>query len=250
MSAENMTWDSSESGSGAYVGRAEFEALERRLLKAEQTIRTQESQIKMLLTQRLSTPIGTVAPTTSLFPERSRSPFDRIVPRAKPGVPTRLAPVEDHTKLATAVDEFALNNGLDPKCHEALTSQPPEVQQHVIQQGPAEGRNPSAMVMGRIAKSSTLIGRGGPVDLTGYGLSSSAIGSGGFMNGGELSDGFGVTESVEEFILNNSLDESCSETLRNQTFDCQSAVISQGPAEGRNPSAMIMGRIAKYMRGH
>eukprot|EP00419_Tripos_fusus_P052457 CAMPEP_0172802984 /NCGR_PEP_ID=MMETSP1075-20121228/4205_1 /TAXON_ID=2916 /ORGANISM="Ceratium fusus, Strain PA161109" /LENGTH=248 /DNA_ID=CAMNT_0013641327 /DNA_START=43 /DNA_END=789 /DNA_ORIENTATION=- len=248
MAAESMLWDQTalESSSGAIVGRDEFEALERRLVKAEQTIRAQETQIKLLQT-RLASPLTTMSPVTSLFPERSRSPMGRIAaPRAKHGAaPVKLSPVEDPTKLMAAVDEFAMANGLDPKCHEALTSQPPEVQHHVISQGPAEGRNPSAMVMSRIAKCSSLAGQNG--------RGASVVGpilSAGFMNGGQALDGFQALESLDDFLLHNNLDENCSETLRNQSFECQTAVIAQGPAEGRNPSAMVMGRIAKYMRGH
>ena len=48
------------------------------------------------------------------------------------------------------MEDFAEINGLDAKCRDALLAQPPEVTQAVVSQGPAEGRNPSAMVMSSI----------------------------------------------------------------------------------------------------
>eukprot|EP00416_Gambierdiscus_australes_P043231 CAMPEP_0171101742 /NCGR_PEP_ID=MMETSP0766_2-20121228/55864_1 /TAXON_ID=439317 /ORGANISM="Gambierdiscus australes, Strain CAWD 149" /LENGTH=173 /DNA_ID=CAMNT_0011561867 /DNA_START=51 /DNA_END=572 /DNA_ORIENTATION=- len=148
------------------------------------------------------------------------------------------------TSPLISLSEFALNNGLDDKCVEALQSQSQEVQNHVISQGPVEGRNPSAMVMSRIAKSAhELMAQGG-----GHGASaavSSYGGRGELTGSGEEMD----EDTLEEFILSNGLDEKAADSLRNQSPECQMAVISHGPADGRNSSAMVMGRIAKYIRG-
>merc|ERR1719291_871656 len=139
--------------------------------------------------------------------------------------------------------EFAIANGLDEKCSEILVNCSPEVQQYVICQGPADGRNPSAMVMARIAKCSNAtpgqaVGvAGGLYPMT---LSGTPI-AGAQMTTGVLMTGQGdIPQKVEEFIVANSLDEKCAEAFRVQSQPCQVAVMNLGPAEGRNASAMIM----------
>mmetsp|Transcript_118463 Transcript_118463/g.330458 ORF Transcript_118463/g.330458 Transcript_118463/m.330458 type:complete len:251 (+) Transcript_118463:24-776(+) len=210
--------------------RSELEALERRLVKAEQTILRQDGQIK-LLQARLDATAPAVDPLSLALRERSRSPR----PFAAVAAPKSLLQPSAHGPDTTPT-EFAIANGLDDKCVEALSSQPPEVQQHVISQGPVEGRNPSAMVMGRIAKATS--------ELMALGAASmSAVATANLATRRDVQGG------VEDFIANNGLDEKCADSLRAQTIDCQLAVIGQGPADGRNSSAMVMGRIAKYLRG-
>lgn len=157
--------------------------------------------------------------------ERSRTP---TVPSVKAASGPRQAPIVAGKPVlsgeaSSLVEEFAGQNGLDEKCVEALLAQTPQVQNHVILQGPAEGRNPSAMVMSRIWKAQR-----------------------------ELPDLAAQTElqaQVETFIVENSLDEQCSEALRSQSTECQVAVLGQGPASGRNASAMVTGRMAKFQKG-
>lgn len=127
-----------------------------------------------------------------------------------------------------SIEEFADVNNLDDKCIEVLKLQPPEVQQYVISQGPAGGRSPSAIVMARIKKC----GAGGHIQVP-------AAPPAGF-------DFDRIAQTVEEFISTNGLDDKCSELLRTQTVDCQVAVLNLGPADGRNASAMVMGRIARF----
>merc|ERR1712129_199318 len=108
--------------------------------------------------------------------------------------------------------------------------------------GPVEGRNPSAMVMGRIAKYDGS-GAGGSV------MQVEAFNHGGYGRGMGGGGGDDVTAQVEEFIIQNGLDDKSAESLRNQSPEVQVAVLNLGPAEGRNPSAMVMGRLAKAGRG-
>merc|ERR1719468_1158230 len=65
-------------------------------------------------------------------------------------------------------------------------------------------------------------------------------------NGMRQPPGTGVaTQTVTEFALQSGIDEKCLEALMAQPEDVQNYVISQGPVEGRNPSAMVMSRIGK-----
>merc|ERR1719162_1207182 len=58
----------------------------------------------------------------------------------------------------------------------------------------------------------------------------------------------GTDYDIESFIDFHALDEKCSEVLRSQTPEVQAYVIDQGPPEGRNTSAMVMGRIQKVCK--
>ncbi|CAK0821274.1 unnamed protein product, partial [Prorocentrum cordatum] len=174
--------------------------------------------------------------------DRSRTPAPGPPPMQAPPPAPRHRPPQLAGASAVgdtaAVDEFAEANGLDDNCREALRQKPPDIQEQVIQQGPVDGRNPSAMVMARIAKLMSGGGGGGgggPVPV-----------SGGFV-GSESADD--VAAQVDDFILANAVDDMCADTLRNQTIECQLAVLAKGRVEGRNVSAMIMGRIQKFVRG-
>jgi len=134
--------------------------------------------------------------------------------------------------------EFALSNGIDENCLEALMAQPEDVQNYVISQGPVEGRNPSAMVMSRIARAGGTGSAGGPP-----GQYSPAQ--------AQPWAGEDVTTKVEEFIIENGLDDKCAAMLRAKAPAIQAMVINQGPAVGqaRNSSALVVGRIIKASQG-
>lgn len=223
-----------------FVLRAEFEQVEARLLQAEKELQMQaqkmqelQANLEMLQSTKPAQPAMQPAKpsvfqrnfTTTAARERSRTP---TVPSVKAASGPRQAPIVAGKPVlsgeaSSLVEEFAGQNGLDEKCVEALLAQTPQVQNHVILQGPAEGRNPSAMVMSRIWKAQR-----------------------------ELPDLAAQTElqaQVETFIVENSLDEQCSEALRSQSTECQVAVLGQGPASGRNASAMVTGRMAKFQKG-
>merc|ERR1711871_583263 len=96
---------------------------------------------------------------------------------------------------------------------------PPEIVDYVISQGPCTGRNPSAMVMGRIKKAQQEVSASG------------------------------LEMEVQQFIADNGLDDKVAEQLMSCSPDCQVAVLNHGPATGRNPSAMVVGRIKKFNQG-
>ena len=257
------------------VSRAEFDRLERRLSNAEKTIQLQASYIQELQdsldllqgTTSRGPPVGSAytrspgprvrearesfrEPLREPLRERSRTPGPRgsapayptrasSLTSAAPADPAALGNGYGHTasdglesfesdmiSIESMVDDFVHTNALDTKCRDALLNQPLDVVQAVVNQGPAEGRNPSAMVMSRIARAQK--------DVSAFAAEAPL----------PLADS--LPEQVESFIAENALDEMCSEALRTQGPDCQAAVIGQGPASGRNASAMVMGRIAKY----
>ncbi|CAK9024396.1 unnamed protein product [Durusdinium trenchii] len=222
-----------------YASRTEIQQLEARLLQAEKELQIQGQNMQLLQAQ-LETLLGpqqglyqtaVTTPVATALRERSRTPTPLSGVLARGAV---FPGMWEHTPVAAVVpaaseitggllgvQQFIAQNQLDEKCIEALTTQPPEVQTHVINQGPAEGRNPSAMVMGRIAKAQRELESHASPDLQ---------------------------AQVEAFIAENALDAKCSEALRSQSQTCQVAVISGGPAAGRNASAMVMSRINKFIR--
>eukprot|EP00442_Polarella_glacialis_P029061 CAMPEP_0115095696 /NCGR_PEP_ID=MMETSP0227-20121206/29223_1 /TAXON_ID=89957 /ORGANISM="Polarella glacialis, Strain CCMP 1383" /LENGTH=226 /DNA_ID=CAMNT_0002489171 /DNA_START=51 /DNA_END=731 /DNA_ORIENTATION=- len=212
----------------------DYSTLERRLRIAEQAIRQQDEQIRAL-----QAAVDSLLPASNYFAapsygaeggyvrERSRTP--RPVAPASTYVPARHPGPATSADGSASSESFALANGLDEKCLEVLLSQTPEVQRYVISMGPAEGRNPSAMVMGRITKATGDLGL-------------ATVGNAALPSGD-------VGQKVEDFIAANCLDEKCGELFRNAAPECQIAVMNLGGAEGRNPSAMVMGRMKKYERG-
>lgn len=122
------------------------------------------------------------------------------------------------------VEDFIMENMLDDRCSRALRMQPTQVKQFVIGKGPAtDGTNPSAMVIGRIQKCAK-----------------------NFSIANNMGD---LLAKVEEFISACMLDDKVAQSLREMDADGQMYVLSMGPAEGNNTSAMVQSRIAKYQKG-
>eukprot|EP00931_Biecheleriopsis_adriatica_P110299 TRINITY_DN84546_c0_g1_i1.p1 TRINITY_DN84546_c0_g1~~TRINITY_DN84546_c0_g1_i1.p1 ORF type:complete len:231 (-),score=47.40 TRINITY_DN84546_c0_g1_i1:54-716(-) len=208
------------------VSRAEYERLQSRLASAEKVLRQQQQQINDMQAAIDSlTPVGLYGGGVGgkVSRDRSRTPRPMASIPAPRQAPARAKQVTGAAFEGT-IEDFAISHGLDEKCQEVLFSQPPDVQNYVLSCGKAEGRNPSAMVMGRIAKASSEIAA-------------------------QESESELPTQ-VETFIQENGLDEKCSEALRTAAPDAQAYVLSVGPATGgRNASAMVMGRMAKFSRG-
>jgi len=146
---------------------------------------------------------------------RDRTP--RGIRNVKPQLPVPADP----SSLKT-LEEFCSENRLDDKCVQNLVSQPIEVQQFVIAQGPPTGGNTSAMITARISKTAEYSFQTDPEELS---------------------------QKLESFIQNSTLDEKVSEELRSQSQECHAAVIAFGPPNGRNPSAIVAARMAKFKRG-
>jgi len=139
---------------------------------------------------------------------------------------------QDRQDVDGAVQQFVQENDLDEKSSQALLFCPPDVQQQVLSQGPLEGRNPSAMVMGRIKRAMPHMAA--PMHQQDFVFMANE-------QAGNL--------DVASFITDNQLDEKSSHALLSASPDCQMAVLEQGPAAGRNSSAMVMGRIRKFQPG-
>eukprot|EP00811_Abedinium_folium_P005015 NODE_14619_length_1097_cov_4.788660.p1 GENE.NODE_14619_length_1097_cov_4.788660~~NODE_14619_length_1097_cov_4.788660.p1 ORF type:complete len:238 (+),score=46.76 NODE_14619_length_1097_cov_4.788660:107-715(+) len=197
----------------------------------EHTIRQQATALK-ICQARLD---SVACPSVPLHNVRNRSRSPRGLALA---AVMRVPPPMIRANLAvggapTSLEDFATQNNLDAKCYEVLQAAPLEVQQMVISQGPAEGKNPSAMVVARIAKCGAGFTKGC--------VNAAMGGASGIVQS---------PENLEEFICMNELDDKCAQALRNQSWPCQAAVMAKGTVEGRNPSAMIMGRVAKFMRSN
>lgn len=234
-----MAWGEEE-----YVPLSQYRQLERRVGQVEQTLRQQEATIR-ILQARLDTQPGALAhrPVAPTPP-----PFLPPPPMAGGGYPgsqwgsasarhdRSRTPVGSRASGGSSdVHSFASENGVDSKCMDALLSATPECQEYVISRGPASGRNPSAMIMGRIKKWEDE--HEGAAQVSNHQASSY-----------DEADEGGLVQQVEDFIVESLVDEKCADTLRQQTYEVQAAVLNQGPVEGRNPSAMVMGRIATAAR--
>jgi len=147
-------------------------------------------------------------------------------------VPMPVQPVRSKGKLArmtsarvnsseapTDIEEFIASEGVDEKAATALRELDPSVQQMVMSRGAlAGGKNPSAMLIGRIrdARSS---GR--------------------------------VESKVEAFIQEQGIDEKAADSLRELEPYMQEEVINRGPVDdgrSRNVSAVLIGRIRNVKR--
>jgi len=235
-----------EDSGGGFVTRMEYQNLEQRLVMTETRLLAAETQLRkndqqmsemMLQFAHIIPIVQSAQQNAQLRGEQasSRQQEGTGRDRSRTPAPARnsagqlcapmLDPNPDFTSVPT-LEEFARENLLDDKCLEVLRTVAPEVQHYVLKSGPVDGRNPSAMVMGRIQKCTTEFGTA-PVSSD---MPRAALDS----------------HVVDEFGKLHGLDEKCMGALRLQTPECQEAVITMGPVEGRNPNAMVMGRIAKF----
>merc|ERR1719386_335244 len=129
----------------SYVSSEDFEMVVQRLANAEAQIQLLQARL-----DAAGAPELPAAQQEMLYGSygnshaRSRSPRPKVVgPHSRSPGMAYMNPIE----------QFITDNQLDGKCREALECAPWPVQQAVVSQGPAAGRNPSAMVMGRIAKA-------------------------------------------------------------------------------------------------
>mmetsp|Transcript_41710 Transcript_41710/g.110380 ORF Transcript_41710/g.110380 Transcript_41710/m.110380 type:complete len:250 (-) Transcript_41710:251-1000(-) len=245
-----------------FASREEFEALEIRVLKAEQRARQADAQVRSLQERIDALTGGAGGAVVDVSHVRSHSPGVSTYPM-RPELQMAMQidlnkgrPCQHQLRASMSVQEFAQDNHLDGKCFGVLSNQSVEAQQYVMMKGPVEGRNPSAMVMSRIGKYISENGAvgaptppglaGGSCGGCGFGGHGQEYGYGSIVGNAMLN---GVHEKVEAFCVDNGIDDKCSESLRSQSLECQINVIEQGPADGRNPSAMVMGRINKFMRG-
>eukprot|EP00933_Yihiella_yeosuensis_P075140 TRINITY_DN84342_c0_g1_i1.p1 TRINITY_DN84342_c0_g1~~TRINITY_DN84342_c0_g1_i1.p1 ORF type:complete len:240 (+),score=41.24 TRINITY_DN84342_c0_g1_i1:38-721(+) len=221
------------------VSRLEFEVLQKRLQLAESTLQEQGEQIKELketvsslelhcsaLTSaselqqqqeetvsspRRPDPPSYQPPLLQPLPKGSCSKGGgiRFTQRNRSRSPRLSRSFSPAGPASRSIEIFANENGLDDRAYEALMAAPWQVQQEVLASGPPRGRNSSALVMSKV---------------------------------GQL---IRARDKVERFIRDHGIDHECAEKLRSLEPEIQAAVLAQGSPKGRNPSAMVEGRIRK-----
>ncbi|CAJ1431069.1 unnamed protein product [Effrenium voratum] len=135
------------------------------------------------------------------------------------------------------VETFIVQNQLNERAADALREVDPEIQMQVISQGSlASCREPSAGCIGRIAKAQS-VQKFAPTQVPRMPITS--------VQEVQLNH-----EAVEQFIVENGLNERAADALRTVPPFVQEQVLEQGPLQGcREPSASCIGRIAKAQRG-
>ena len=128
---------------------------------------------------------------------------------------------------------FLARNPVDSAAAAELRALPPALAQLVTGRGNLEGTNLSAMLTKRIRE----VGRAAPAGMALPGIAMPMPGAPGGL------------QETEAFIRQNLLDESAASALRSLPAHLQAAVVGRGPLGGKNPSAMIMGRIRDAQRG-
>mmetsp|Transcript_43472 Transcript_43472/g.81635 ORF Transcript_43472/g.81635 Transcript_43472/m.81635 type:complete len:499 (+) Transcript_43472:63-1559(+) len=130
------------------------------------------------------------------------------------------------------MSRFVSENFLDFNAEQKLREQPRDIQKLVLEEGPLTGRNPSAVLSGRIRRIQEGGGKGGISRREEF----------------EAVDN-GEDDALSQFIRENSLDANARQKLHDQTPDVQQLVIEEGPLTGRNPSAVLSGRIRRILEG-
>jgi len=167
--------------------------------------------------------------------------------------------------------EFIMENNLDDRAAGQLLSSPPDVQRTVILRGgTSDCRNPSSAILARVRdatqKQNDQMGGGGGGGAAGImnmmmmqgGMDLSNIfpGMGGGGMGGDNQQGgaggkkrhgwdsMTTGDSVQDFIIQNKIDDRAAEDLMSSPPQVQQAVIAGGGlSTARNPSSAILGRI-------
>lgn len=127
---------------------------------------------------------------------------------------------------ALDIEQFILENRLDERAQQMLRSENALVQKNVMDRGSlADCSNPSSAVTGRIRDARGAYG-GGVAAV----VSSAAVTI--------------TANDVEQFILENRLDESAAQQLRSEQPTVQQLVFEKGTlADCTNPSSAVLGRI-------
>mmetsp|Transcript_96666 Transcript_96666/g.298014 ORF Transcript_96666/g.298014 Transcript_96666/m.298014 type:complete len:485 (-) Transcript_96666:123-1577(-) len=188
-----------------------------------------------------ATPGGMGAPTmaapTMMFQQAAAMPGITQGPH-----PMASMPSAQRTELAQDLDRFIANSSIDSRAMASLRAQEPEVQRAVLDRGElSDCTNPSAALMGRIQVAK---------DHVNFERATRA------QQGPSVAQP-GVTAptpppshvphsspEVEEFIVENRLDDSAARALRDADQAIQRCVLGLGNFKNcRNPSAVCLARI-------
>lgn len=155
------------------------------------------------------------------------------------GVPSMAPP---DLELEARLQRFLQNHPVDGRAAAALRSQPELVKRAVLDRGDlTDCVNMSAALMGRIqvAKDNVSFQQGKtlalPIGIEGTSPSAASTAT---VSAAKASP------EVEQFIIDNSVDDMAARQLREADKMTQDEVLSRGSLEGcRNPSAVCLGRI-------
>mmetsp|Transcript_12562 Transcript_12562/g.24555 ORF Transcript_12562/g.24555 Transcript_12562/m.24555 type:complete len:653 (-) Transcript_12562:36-1994(-) len=148
------------------------------------------------------------------------------------------------------VERFLQENDIDAAAAATLRECDPEIQKRVVAEGQVTGRNPSAMVASRIRRAQQ--------------EHQSLRAQQEQQNPGPIirpvavkppvasAEPVGVTYAppvnlnpIERFLQENEIDADAAATLRECDPEVQKRVVAEGQVTGRNPSAMVVGRIRR-----
>lgn len=135
-----------------------------------------------------------------------------------------------------SVQNFITEHSIDQKAGVKLLDAREDVQRIVLDEGPVTGRNTSAIMLGRLKKAKIKLG----VDILGVGVATRKDWK---PDAGRES----LETQVCRFVKENSLDISAEQKLRTQEKHVQQAVCTEGKLTGRNPSAVLCGRIRRII---
>lgn len=147
------------------------------------------------------------------------------------------------------VEDFIRDNTMDPNAARALRTENPEVQAEVLERGSLKDCiNASAAVMGRIrdgkmkkeaARKSSSASNFSILNSS----TSAASGAASALPSGPRMSPV-TSQEVEQFIVDNRLDDSAARALMSVSPDIQANVMDRGSlAVTMNPSSAVMGRI-------
>eukprot|EP00406_Dinophysis_acuminata_P008107 CAMPEP_0179236650 /NCGR_PEP_ID=MMETSP0797-20121207/14036_1 /TAXON_ID=47934 /ORGANISM="Dinophysis acuminata, Strain DAEP01" /LENGTH=589 /DNA_ID=CAMNT_0020943911 /DNA_START=240 /DNA_END=2009 /DNA_ORIENTATION=+ len=122
--------------------------------------------------------------------------------------------------------QFFSVNHFDSAAELAFRQQPPNFQRRLMDDGPCEGTNSSAMLMSRIRRLAAAE-QSLPAGLGGY-------------SQGSISE-----QTLAEFIAVNELDGQAVRALNDVSEVVQRRVINEGIVTGKNKSAILIGRIRR-----
>jgi len=166
-----------------------------------------------------------------------------------PGAPPKLSASGLPLPTRDQVEDFIRDNRVDENASRALRTESPEVQAEVLERGTlADCINASAAVMGRIRdgkmkKEAARKSTGGGSFAIFNSATTTASGTQSPAPAGPRTS-HATPQEVEQFIVDNRLDDSASRALMSVPPDIQAAVMDRGSlAVTMNPSSAVMGRI-------
>jgi len=133
------------------------------------------------------------------------------------------------SRLEDQVEDFIVQNKVDDDAANALRNCPTEVQRAAIERGVVSARNPSSALLARIRDARAAVG---------------APRIGGGSNRAPSASAVPLHIRIEDFLLDNQVDEHAAQALKHCPPHQQEAVLAVGDLKSaRNPSAVLLSRL-------